>query len=168
MPLQHHCKKNPLSAQAAKSVFRQVIAAVAYLHSHNLAHRDLKLDNILYNLDADKVKIIDFGFCLECRDDTKLDVCCGTPHYMCPDLAARRPNNPKASDVWACGVILYILVIGKLPFFAEFEQDLYRKIQTAKHPQLPADLDPSLKSLISQIFVTDQKRRPSAQQVLDH
>lgn len=54
---------------------------------------------------------------------------CGTPHYMSPELAQKRDYFGKPADIWALGVILYILLFGKLPFFAEFENDLYRKIQ---------------------------------------
>ena len=89
------------------------------MHSRGIAHRDLKLDNILLNID--KVKIIDFGFAIQSEKETLQRTWCGTPHYMCPDIVKRVPYNPFAADIWACGVILYILYTGRLPFFAEFE-----------------------------------------------
>jgi len=98
------------------------------MHSKGKAHRDLKLDNILFDSETKIIKIIDFGFSLEAKKDQKLDVYCGTPHYMDPDIAKKVPYSAFAADIWAAGVILYIIFVGKLPFFGEFEADLYRKI----------------------------------------
>ena len=89
----------------------------------------MKLDNILLDLTGTKqVKIIDFGFSVKVNKGDKFGAQCGTPHYMDPDLVRKVPYNAKAADVWACGIILYIILVGTLPFFAEFETDLYRKI----------------------------------------
>ena len=98
------------------------------MHSKGYAHRDLKLDNILMEAGQKQVKIIDFGFSLKVGQTEKLTVYCGTPHYMDPDLARKVPCNAFAADIWACGVILYIIMTGCLPFYAEFEADLFRKI----------------------------------------
>jgi len=65
---------------------------------------------------------------------------CGTPHYMCPDIVKRVPYNGFAADIWATGVILYIILVGKLPFFGEFEADLFRKIQSGKYVQIPTEI----------------------------
>jgi len=102
------------------------------MHSRGYAHRDLKLDNILMDFATKNIKIIDFGFSQRIRTDEKLSIFCGTPHYMDPDIVKKSPYNPLAADVWACGVILYIIYVGKLPFFGEFEGDLFRKIQLGK------------------------------------
>lgn len=97
------------------------------MHSRNMSHRDLKLDNILIGSE-DQVKIIDYGFATQQSNGDKLTYFCGTPHYMDPDLAAKRSYDGFAADIWACGVILFALLTGRLPFFAEFEADLFRKI----------------------------------------
>lgn len=131
MPIFHHIKKLPESRypeETCKVVFRQLALGIGYMHSRNKAHRDLKLDNILYDSEIQKIKIIDFGFSLQCRKDQLQSTTCGTPHYMDPDLSRKAPYSPFAADVWALGVILYIIYVGKLPFFAEFEGDLFRKI----------------------------------------
>jgi MAP/microtubule affinity-regulating kinase len=101
------------------------------MHQFNIAHRDLKLDNILID-NENNIKIIDFGFATSCRPNERLTINCGTPHYMDPDLAKRANYLGQAADVWALGVILFILLTNKLPFFAEFEADLFRKIQNSK------------------------------------
>ena len=102
------------------------------MHSKGFAHRDLKLDNILMDAVTKQIKIIDFGFSLKAGYNEKLHVHCGTPHYMDPDLARKVPYNGLAADVWACGIILYIILVGWLPFAGEFEADLFRKIQSGK------------------------------------
>jgi serine/threonine protein kinase len=86
------------------------------------------LDNILYDGETKQIKLIDFGFSIGVKPEQKLDVYCGTPHYMDPDIVRKIPYSGFAADVWAAGVILYIIYVGKLPFFGEFEGDLYRKI----------------------------------------
>ena len=102
------------------------------MHSVDIVHRDLKLDNILINSNG-KIKLIDFGFATKCKINERLTAYCGTPHYMDPDLAKKNPYIGGAADVWALGVILFVLLTGKLPFFAEFEADLFRKIIGAKY-----------------------------------
>lgn len=134
------------------------------MHSKGYAHRDLKLDNILMDVATKHIKIIDFGFSLKARPDEKLTVYCGTPHYMDPDLVRKQPYNGLAADVWACGVILYIIYVGKLPFFGEFEADLFRKIQNGKFTALPSDIgDEKVRSLFRKIFDTNTATRLTAQ-----
>ena len=98
------------------------------MHERGYCHRDLKLDNVLYEAEHQQIKIIDFGFSLETAPEQKLNMYCGTPHYMDPDLVKKVPYSGCAADVWAAGVILYIIYVGKLPYFGEFGADLYRKI----------------------------------------
>ena len=80
------------------------------------------------DVETKRIKIIDFGFSLKVKATEKLNAYCGTPHYMDPDLVRKQPYNGLAADVWACGIILYILLTGCLPYFGEFEADLFRKI----------------------------------------
>ena len=137
------------------------------MHSKGYAHRDLKLDNILMDVDTKQIKIIDFGFSLRASAEDKLTIYCGTPHYMDPDLARKMPYNGQAADVWACGIILYIILVGKLPFFAEFEQDLFRKIQSGKFVSVPSEIgDSKVRHLFKQIFEVDQSKRITAERLL--
>lgn len=170
MPLFHHVKKLPdqrLPEETARIVFRQLMLGVGYMHSRGRAHRDLKLDNLLFDAETNKVKIIDFGFSLATTSSQPCSSYCGTPHYMSPEIVKKTPFNAFASDIWACGVILYLLVAGRLPFFGEFEADLYRKIQSGKFAPLPADVqNGSLKVLLSSIFQTNEALRPCADDIL--
>ena len=110
--------------------------AVAYLHSEKIVHRDMKLENVLIN-NENRVKIIDFGFSV--KSDKKLSFCCGTPHYMSPELALKKDHYGAPTDIWALGVMLFIMLTGRLPFFGDFEDDLYRRISLGKYkfPQEP-------------------------------
>lgn len=136
------------------------------MHKKGYVHRDLKLDNILIDPQTKNIKIIDFGFSLKSGPGEKLNVYCGTPHYMDPDLARKAPYSGMAADIWACGIILYIILVGKLPFFAEFEADLFRKIQSGKYTALPADVCSSkVRGLLNAIFQVDTSRRFTAEQV---
>ena len=75
---------------------------------------------------------------------------CGTPTYMDPDLARKAPYLGTAADVWACGVILFIILFGKVPFFGEFETDLFRKIQSGKYTAMPANVgSPKVRNLLN-------------------
>lgn len=169
MSIYHSIKKLPnqrMPEDQCRAVFRQVVQGVAYMHRKGYVHRDLKLDNVLLDPTSKMVKIIDFGFSLKAGQHEKLNIYCGTPHYMDPDLARKVPYCGQAADVWACGIILYIILVGKLPFFAEFEADLFRKIQSGKYPALPNEVgDKHVRGLLSKIFTVDPKQRPTAEQV---
>jgi len=165
--LYHHIKKKPeqkLPEKECKIIFKQLTDAVAYLHERNVAHRDLKLDNVLLD-EKKQIKLIDFGFSVCINEESKLSLYCGTPHYMDPDIVKKKDYNGKAADVWALGVILFILMTGKLPFFGEFEGDLFRKIQKAKY-DIPKTVSNEGKALIRRIFNTDSLSRVSAREIL--
>ena len=116
-----------MKEKQCRPIFAQIVAAVAHMHGRSVAHRDLKLDNILVDAQG-RVKVIDFGFATKCDPGEKLSFFCGTPHYMDPDLVRKDRYSGHAADVWALGVILFTLLTGRMPYFAEFEADLYRKI----------------------------------------
>lgn len=143
-------------------MFRQIAEAVAYLHGEKIVHRDLKLENIL--IDAEKhIKLIDFGFSTFVRSDKKLAFTCGTPPYMSPELALKKDYSGPAADVWALGVILFIMLTGKLPFYGDFEDDLYRRISLGKF-KFPEDCTASkeAKSLVKKMLKIDVNKRIKA------
>ena len=101
----------------AKGYFKQIASAISHCHSQNVCHRDLKLENILVD-DQGKVKIIDFGFSTVCQSNSKLNLFCGTPPYMSPEIASRSAYNGFSADIWALGISLYLMLYGKFPFRA--------------------------------------------------
>ena len=97
------------------------------MHASNVCHRDLKLENILIS-DRGKVKIIDFGFSFQVQDNQKLKVFCGTSSYMAPEIIKKQEYSGFASDIWALGVVLYVMLTGRFPFKAKNEKELFSRI----------------------------------------
>jgi 5'-AMP-activated protein kinase catalytic alpha subunit len=122
-------KEKAFSEANAKKYFREVLEGVDYCHRKGICHRDLKPENILID-DQGHVKLIDFGFSANSR--IPLTNFCGTPAYMCPELVRKLPYNGAKADVWALGVILYLLLVGAFPFRAGNELELYRLIASGK------------------------------------
>lgn len=152
-------------------VFRQIVSAVSYMHNLGLVHRDLKLENILINDigGMNEVKIIDFGFATNCQNNHKLSMFCGTPCYMDPDLCKKKKYSGQGVDIWALGVILFLLITGGVPFWGENETELYRKISMAKFslPNGGKNYSKKVKSLLASIFKTDPDKRISATEMLN-
>ena len=104
----------------------QLLQGLAYMHSRQICHRDIKLDNLIYQEETETLKIIDFGFAASCKE--KLKVICGTPRYIAPEIVAKKEYSGTAADVWSSGVTMYIMLTGNLPFKSTDEKGLYRKI----------------------------------------
>ena len=112
--------------EAAK-FFHQIIAGVEYLHKLNIVHRDLKPENLL--LDHNKnIKLVDFGLSNTYKKGETLKTACGSPCYAAPEMIAGERYHGSKVDVWSCGVILYAMVCGFLPFEDPDTAKLYRKI----------------------------------------
>ena len=92
------------------------MTALAFVHSKNLAHRDLKTENVIYDNSNGHIQLIDFGFACSTRD--KLRQWCGTPAYMSPEIVLKKEYDGKGADIWASGVLLYYMFFGTLPFIA--------------------------------------------------
>lgn len=86
---------------------------------------------------------------------------CGTPHYMAPELALRKDYDGKAADMWALGVILFVLITGKLPFFGDFEDDLYRRISKGRF-HMPNESSSHLKKVLSGLLQVQPSKRLTA------
>lgn len=116
LTLNHFCRQfngKRLNEEQSYAVFSQIVKGVKYMHDHNVAHRDLKLTNILIDEEY-TVKIIDFGFACEANERHKMY--CGTPSYMAPEIVEKKLYFPKPTDVWSLGVVLYKLLTGEYIF----------------------------------------------------
>lgn len=111
----NHKKYINLSNSDIKSIMIQIKNALQYLYNKNIYHRDLKLQNILYNKSTNCIKICDFGFAKVYDDDFLNSTLCGTPHYLAPEILKNNEYH-KSSDLWSVGVIYYYLSHNKLPF----------------------------------------------------
>ncbi|CAH8388756.1 unnamed protein product [Eruca vesicaria subsp. sativa] len=122
--------KEKVSEKVAWKYFHQLINAVDFCHSRGVYHRDIKPENLLLD-ENDNLKVSDFGLsALEesNREDGLLHTACGTHAYVCPEIVNRQAYDGTKADVWACGVVLFVLLAGYLPFYDSNLMDMYMKI----------------------------------------
>ncbi|KAH6779560.1 SNF1 kinase-like protein 10 [Perilla frutescens var. hirtella] len=159
-------EKGKLHEDEARRLFQQIISGVDYCHRHLVVHRDLKPENLL--LDSEhNVKIADFGLGNIMRDGHFLKTCCGSPNYAAPELISRQLYAGPEVDVWSCGVILYALLSGRLPFDDDNLSSLYAKIKSGVYPS-PNHLSEYARDLISRILVVDPMKRISIPEIRRH
>lgn len=120
-----------LDESSARKVFAQLISALQYLHSKCIAHRDIKLENVMLD-DQRNVKLIDFGFSTQIPNTQKVKLFCGTPSYMAPEIVLKQEFCGPPTDVYASGVLLYAFFCGCFPFKGSNDKELYQKIATAE------------------------------------
>lgn len=109
-----------------------MLTAINYIHNKGVAHRDIKLDNIMINISTMNVKLIDFGFSTLTEYGSTSRTFCGTPSYMAPELAAKREYIPSRVDMWAAGVVLFAMLHGYLPFKGNTNMQLYSTIRAGR------------------------------------
>ena len=149
--------KKKLSEEEASMFFYQLINGVSYLHSKGISHRDLKPENLL--LTNEKIlKIIDFGLSHEFDENILLKTKCGSPSYAAPEIIKGKQYNGFKVDIWCCGIILYAMVCGYLPFEGETNKELFKSIIEC-NPQYPDFLSNNCKKLIKKILVVDFNKR---------
>lgn len=120
-------KRGRCNDAEARKFFQQIICAVEYCHRHKIVHRDLKPENLL--IDSEKnVKIADFGLSNIMTDGNFLKTSCGSPNYAAPEVISGKLYAGPEVDVWSCGVILYVLLVGRLPFDDDYIPALFKKI----------------------------------------
>ncbi|XP_073737440.1 maternal embryonic leucine zipper kinase isoform X3 [Callorhinus ursinus] len=157
-----------LSEEETRVVFRQIVSAVAYVHSQGYAHRDLKPENLLFD-EYHKVKLIDFGLCAKPKGnkDYHLQTCCGSLAYAAPELIQGKSYLGSEADVWSMGILLYVLMCGFLPFDDDNVMALYKKIMRGKY-EVPKWLSSSSIVLLQQMLQVDPKKRISVKNLLSH
>jgi calcium/calmodulin-dependent protein kinase I len=167
-------KKESYKEAEAVRVVRQLLSALEYAHAKGVVHRDLKPENvILTSADDDcDVKISDFGLAKMLDQTLVTNTLCGTPMYVAPEIlsAMKRPYGPKV-DIWAVGVITYILLAGYPPFFDNDLGKLYRSIVEVDltfDDEYWADISDDAKDFISTLLVANPDERPDATAALSH
>ena len=154
-----------LEEPEARRIFKQVLAGLEYCHGLNITHRDVKLENILIDCNH-VIKIIDFGFSTCFSNDKKISLFCGTPSYMSPEIVSKQEACGPPSDIWAAGVVLFVLLTGNFPFKAPHSKDLYVKIQRGAF-LIPNYLTPEAQSILSAMLSFDPQKRPTASSALE-
>ncbi len=155
-----------LSEEVVQTIARQLVAALHYLHSNRIIHRDMKPQNILIAADG-TVKLCDFGFARAMSQDTfVLTSIKGTPLYMAPELVQEQPYTP-AVDIWSMGVILYELFVGKPPFYTTSIYKLIKQIVN-ESPSYPSAMSRSFRDFLEGVLEKDPKKRLGWPDLLEH
>ena len=146
-----------LSEKEASIFFYQLINGVEYIHSQNIVHRDLKPENLLLT-ENKLLKIIDFGLSHPFDGSVLLKTKCGSPSYAAPEIITEAEYDGFKTDIWCCGVILYAMLCGFLPFEGETDLELFKCIVECD-PEIPRELSKESKKLIRKIFTPNPKKR---------
>ncbi|CAM0873092.1 unnamed protein product [Alopecurus aequalis] len=162
-------QRGRLKEHVARKYFQQLNSAVDFCHSRGVYHRDLKPENLL--LDENRnLKISDFGLSAlaECkRQDGLLHTTCGTPAYVAPELICKKGYDGAKADIWACGVILYVLLAGYLPFQDKNLMDMYKKIYKAEL-KWPSWFSSEARRLLRRILDPNPGTRISFSEILEN
>jgi len=159
-------KHGKLKEEDARRFFQQIISGVDYCHRHNVVHRDLKPENLLLDNQLN-VKIADFGLSNMMQDGEFLRTSCGSPNYAAPEVISGKLYAGPEVDIWSCGVVLYALLCGTLPFDDEHVTTLFRKIKNGVFP-IPDYLNKSVVSLLCHMLQTDPMKRATVEEVRKH
>ena len=148
-----------------RHIFVEIVNCVSYLHKElNIAHRDIKLENIIFDTFGN-IRLIDFGLGNKFDiSDGILQTACGSPAYAPPEMFLGIPYT-DAADMWSIGCVLYAMVTNRLPFEDANAKQLAAKI-VYQQPEFPADMKPTLVNLISTLLNKDPSQRPTAENVL--
>lgn len=155
-----------LNEKYARKFARGVASALDYCHRNNVVHRDLKIENIMINQKGD-IKIIDFGLSNLYSPEILLKTYCGSLYFAAPELLSAKPYTGPEVDVWSFGVVLYVLVCGKVPFDDPVVSVLHEKIKRG-HVEYPSFISKECVSLLSRMLVVDPTKRATLLEVIQH
>ncbi|KAH8811864.1 BcSNF1, Snf1-like protein kinase [Xylogone sp. PMI_703] len=147
----------------ARRFFQQIICAVEYCHRHKIVHRDLKPENLLLDENLN-VKIADFGLSNIMTDGNFLKTSCGSPNYAAPEVINGKLYAGPEVDVWSCGVILYVLLVGRLPFDDEHIPSLFAKIAKGQYV-VPNYMSAGAASLIKKMLAVNPVHRATIEEI---
>lgn len=161
--------KGRLKEDVARKYFQQLICAVDFCHSRGVFHRDLKPENLLLD-DNGNLKVTDFGLSVHAsctRIDGLLHTTCGTPAYVAPEVISRKGYDGAKADIWSCGVILFVLLTGHLPFNDSNIIQMYKKISKADY-KCPNWFPPEVRRLLKRILDPNPVTRISMKKIMEN
>jgi len=144
----------------------QILAGIEKVHAMRVVHRDLKPENLLLD-DRKDIKIVDFGLSNTYQEGQLLSTACGSPCYAAPEMIAGKAYVPSMVDIWSCGVILFALVCGYLPFEDQNHAELYQKILNADY-EVPDFISKDVTDLIAAMLTTDPEKRITLDGIRQH
>ncbi|ODQ68181.1 Pkinase-domain-containing protein [Nadsonia fulvescens var. elongata DSM 6958] len=155
-----------LKEKQARGFARGIASALDYCHQNSIVHRDLKIENILISETGD-IKLIDFGLSNMYARSSLLNTFCGSLYFAAPELLNAKPYIGPEIDLWSFGVVIYVLVCGKVPFDDQHMPTLHAKIKSGKI-EYPNWLSPECRDLLEHMLVVDPKQRATLRQVINH
>jgi len=159
-------EKERLCPEEASIFFYQIINGVEYIHKQGFVHRDLKPENLL--LTKEKIlKIIDFGLCHNFNGTKFLTTKCGSPSYAAPEILKGFPYDGFKTDIWCCGIILYAMLCGYLPFDGDDNQEIFQSIVDGEL-EFPNFLEDDSIDLLLRLLNPEPKERISIKEIKDH
>ncbi|XP_057536919.1 CBL-interacting serine/threonine-protein kinase 12 [Amaranthus tricolor] len=161
--------KGRLKEDVARKYFQQLISAVGFCHARGVYHRDLKPENLLLDENGD-LKVSDFGLSAvsdQIQQDGLFHTFCGTPAYVAPEVLARKGYDAAKVDLWSCGVILFVLMAGYLPFHDPNIMSMYRKIYKGEF-RCPRWFSPDLVKLLLRLLDTNPQKRITIPEVMEN
>ncbi|XP_065812738.1 serine/threonine-protein kinase BRSK2 isoform X7 [Labrus bergylta] len=159
-------KKGRLTPKEARKFFRQIMSALDFCHSHSICHRDLKPENLLLD-EKNNIRIADFGMASLQVGDSLLETSCGSPHYACPEVIRGEKYDGRKADVWSCGVILFALLVGALPFDDDNLRNLLEKVKLGVF-HMPHFIPPDCQNLLRGMIEVDASKRLTLEQIQKH
>ncbi|KAF2740039.1 Pkinase-domain-containing protein [Polyplosphaeria fusca] len=155
-----------LKEKQARKFARQIASALDYCHRNSIVHRDLKIENILISKNGD-IKIIDFGLSNLFSPRSQLKTFCGSLYFAAPELLQAKQYTGPEVDVWSFGIVLYVLVCGKVPFDDQSMPQLHAKIKKG-HVDYPPWLSAECRNLIHRMLQTDPSQRMTLSEIMNH
>ncbi|XP_061526534.1 serine/threonine-protein kinase BRSK2-like isoform X9 [Phycodurus eques] len=159
-------KKGRLTPKEARKFFRQIISALDFCHSHSICHRDLKPENLLLD-EKNNIRIADFGMASLQVGESLLETSCGSPHYACPEVIRGEKYDGRKADAWSCGVILFALLVGALPFDDDNLRNLLEKVKLGIF-HMPHFIPPECQNLLQGMIEVDASKRLTLEQIQKH
>ncbi|XP_035386310.1 serine/threonine-protein kinase BRSK1 isoform X1 [Electrophorus electricus] len=159
-------KKGRLTPKEARKFFRQIISALDFCHSHSICHRDLKPENLLLD-EKNNIRVADFGMASLQVGDSLLETSCGSPHYACPEVIRGEKYDGRRADVWSCGVILFALLVGALPFDHDNLRQLLEKVKSGVF-HMPHFIPPDCQALLRGMIEVDPEKRLTLEAIQKH